>query len=139
MKIIIMGVSGCGKTTFGKKLEKELDNHQFIEGDDYHPIENINKMKKGIPLNDEDRMVWFKKLLIDVEKSTNVIVSCSLLKQSYRDFFIKEDMFLIYMRGNFDVIKKRLEERKDHFFNIHLLKSQFDTLEEPYHANLIIY
>ena len=100
MKVIIMGISGCGKTTIGKELEKVLDDYKFIEGDDYHPIENKNKMKNGIPLNDEDRIIWLKNLLIDVEKETNVIVSCSLLKKSYRDFFIKDDFTSISILFN---------------------------------------
>ena len=141
MKIIIMGISGCGKTTIGKELKKVLDNYKFIEGDDYHPFENKNKMKNGIPLNDEDRIIWLKKLLLDVEKETNVIVSCSLLKKSYRDFFIKDDMILVYIKvsnNSFNIIKKRIENRGGHFFNVNLLKSQFETLEEPTNANLLV-
>ena len=141
MKVIIMGISGCGKTTIGKELEKVLDDYKFIEGDDYHPIENKNKMKNGIPLNDRDREIWLKNLLIDVEKETNVIVSCSLLKKSYRDFFIKDNMILVYIKvsnNSFNIIKKRIENRGGHFFNVNLLKSQFDTLEEPTNANLIV-
>ena len=136
-----MGISGCGKTTIGKELEKVLDDYKFIEGDDYHPIENKNKMKNGIPLNDKDREIWLKNLLIDVKKETNVIVSCSLLKKSYRDFFIKDDMILIYIKvsnNSFNIIKKRIENRGGHFFNVNLLKSQFETLEEPTNANLIV-
>ena len=141
MKVIIMGISGCGKTTIGKELEKVLDDYKFIEGDDYHPIENKNKMKNGIPLNDKDREIWLKNLLIDVKKETNVIVSCSLLKKSYRDFFIKDNMILVYIKvsnNSFNIIKKRIENRGGHFFNVNLLKSQFETLEEPTNANLIV-
>ena len=136
-----MGISGCGKTTIGKELEKVLDDYKFIEGDDYHPIENKNKMKNGIPLNDEDRIIWLKNLLFDVEKETNVIVSCSLLKKSYRDFFIKDNMILVYIKvsnNSFNIIKKRIENRGGHFFNVNLLKSQFETLEEPSNANLTV-
>lgn len=141
MKVIIMGISGCGKTTIGKELEKVLDDYKFIEGDDYHPIENKNKMKNGIPLNDKDREIWLKNLLIDVKKETNVIVSCSLLKKSYRDFFIKDNMILVYIKvsnNSFNIIKQRIENRGGHFFNVNLLKSQFETLEEPTNANLIV-
>lgn len=141
MKVIIMGISGCGKTTIGKELEKVLDDYKFIEGDDYHPIENKNKMKNGIPLNDKDREIWLKNLLIDVKKETNVIVSCSLLKKSYRDFFIKDNMILVYIKvsnNSFNIIKQRIENRGGHFFNVNLLKSQFETLEEPTNANLIL-
>ena len=141
MKVIIMGISGCGKTTIGKELEKVLDDYKFIEGDDYHPIENKNKMKNGIPLNDKDREIWLKNLLIDVKKETNVIVSCSLLKKSYRDFFIKDNMILVYIKvsnNSFNIIKQRIENRGVHFFNVNLLKSQFETLEEPTNANLIV-
>ena len=141
MKVIIMGISGCGKTTIGKELEKVLDDYKFIEGDDYHPIENKNKMKNGIPLNDKDREIWLKNLLIDVKKETNVIVSCSLLKKSYRDFFIKDNMILVYIKvsnNSFNIIKQRIENRSGHFFNVNLLKSQFETLEEPTNANLIL-
>ena len=136
-----MGISGCGKTTIGKELEKVLDDYKFIEGDDYHPIENKNKMKNGIPLNDKDREIWLKNLLIDVKKETNVIVSCSLLKKSYRDFFIKDNMILVYIKvsnNSFNIIKQRIENRGGHFFNVNLLKSQFETLEEPTNANLIL-
>ena len=98
-------------------------------------------MKNGIPLNDEDRVIWLKNLLSDVEKETNVIVSCSLLKKSYRDFFIKDDMILVYIKvsnNSFNIIKQRIENRGGHFFNVNLLKSQFETLEEPTNANLIV-
>ena len=74
MKVIIMGISGCGKTTIGKELEKVLDDYKFIEGDDYHPIENKNKMKNGIPLNDKDREIWLKNLDIQLQKFMTIVL-----------------------------------------------------------------
>ncbi len=132
---IIMGVSGTGKTTIGRLLSKKLDI-PFYDGDDFHPEANITKMASGQPLDDEDRYDWLIALnkLLNAKVQTGAIVACSALKRSYRAILrqgIDEDLHFIYLRGTFEEIKSRLEQRKGHFMPLGLLKSQFDTLEEP--------
>ncbi len=130
-----MGVSGSGKSTIGKKLANELD-FQFFDGDDYHPESNVQKMKSGTPLNDDDRKGWLEKLnQLGLEHQTKgAVIACSALKEKYRAILLsglKEKGEIIYLKGSFKEIKLRLEERKGHFMPINLLKSQFETLEEP--------
>lgn len=130
-----MGVSGSGKSTIGKKLANELD-FQFFDGDDYHPESNVQKMKSGTPLNDDDRKGWLEKLnQLGLEHQTKgAVIACSALKEKYRAILLsglKEKGEIIYLKGSFKEIKHRLEERKGHFMPINLLKSQFETLEEP--------
>jgi len=138
MIFIIMGVSGSGKSTVGKSVSKEL-GWKFYEGDEYHPVENVQKMKNGIPLNDEDRLPWLhslRKIIVDtIEEQENIIISCSALKESYRNILkVNKQVEFIYLKGNFDLIRERMEKRTDHFFKPELLKSQFETLEEPQEA-----
>ena len=129
-----MGVTGSGKTTIGKLLSKEI-NYKFHDGDNLHSSENIEKMKKGIPLEDNDREGWLNSIKELIYKENNIIISCSALKESYRQLLMKDkETTLIYLKGDFDLIKERLDNRKDHFMNPNLLKSQFDTLEEPKNA-----
>ncbi len=136
MIIILMGVSGAGKTTIGKLLANEL-GWSFHEGDEFHPKANIEKMEKGIPLTDGDREQWLHSLrgLINslVSQSQDAAIACSALKQTYRDELEKgvEDIYFIYLKGNYDLIEQRLKERSGHYMKAGLLKSQFDTLEEP--------
>jgi gluconokinase len=135
MIFIIMGVSGSGKSTVGKSVSKEL-GWKFYEGDEYHPAENVQKMKNGSPLNDEDRLPWLlslRKIIEDAfEKKENIIISCSALKQAYRDILkVNDEVKFIYLKGSYDLIKKRMEVRANHFFKPAMLKSQFETLEEP--------
>ena len=130
-----MGVSGCGKTTVGKMLSDKL-GWKYYEGDDYHPKENVEKMSKGIPLSDDDRKPWLLKLRSIIEDSlangTNIILSSSALKESYRKLLkVNDEVKFIYLKGNYELIESRMSLRKDHFMKPGMLKSQFDALEEP--------
>lgn len=136
-----MGVSGSGKSTIGKLLSKKL-GWQFFEGDSYHPDSNIQKMKSGVPLNDEDRKPWLLKLREIIEralsKNENIILSCSALKESYRKVLcINDDVKIVYLKGSIDVIKERMIKRENHFMKTNLLQSQFEALEEPSNAIVV--
>ena len=136
--ILIAGVSGSGKSTIGKRLAEQL-NLPFLEGDDFHPQANILKMKSGQPLNDKDRMPWLKNLAQAARKheSTGFVMACSALKKSYRKVLnsLKDnDLQIIFLEGNFDLIKNRMEKRAGHFMPPELLKSQFNALEKPKNA-----
>jgi len=133
--LIVMGVSGCGKTTIAKLLAKEF-NLQYFDGDDFHPKENVAKMSKGHPLNDDDRKSWLSALneLAIKHSDKGVIIACSALKEIYREALQKkiEDLVrFIYLEGTFEEIHQRMQERKDHFMPAELLKSQFKTLQPP--------
>lgn len=137
MIIILMGVSGSGKTAIGRRLSKAL-NIDFFEGDDFHPKSNVDKMSKGIPLSDEDRVPWLESIRRHILNSNkkDLIVACSALKKSYRDV-LKQDISnikFVYLKGDFELIKRRVENRKNHFMKVNLLKSQFEALEEPKEA-----
>ncbi|MBT8281749.1 MAG: gluconokinase [Muriicola sp.] len=134
----IMGVSGCGKSTIGRKLAKAL-SLPFYDGDDYHPEENVLKMSEGIPLNDQDRKSWLEALnsLAKENKSTGAVIACSALKKHYRDTLsdsILPPPIWIYLKGSYETILERLKQRKDHFMPSRLLTSQFETLEAPLDA-----
>lgn len=138
--LIIMGVSGSGKSTIGKLLSKELDI-EFYDGDDFHPQENIEKMSSGQPLNDQDRVGWLAAIhdfgLQQLLQETSCIIACSALKQSYRDVLRKgmeNQLKVIYLKGDFQTIQTRLAIRKSHFMPTALLQSQFNTLEPPKNA-----
>ena len=134
--IVIMGVSGAGKTAVGTILAEML-GAACEDGDDFHPPANVEKMRHGIPLNDEDRAPWLKALAkaIDrwIEQGEDVVLSCSALKQAYRDVLIgeKKDIRLVYLKGDEETIRKRIEKRRGHFFDARLLANQFAILEEP--------
>ncbi len=136
--IIIMGVSGCGKTTIGKQLAQNL-GWQFYDADDFHPLENRLKMSQGVPLNDEDRAEWLYTLqqLIhkNIEERRSLVLACSALKQRYREI-LSDNKYVrfVYLRGSYEQIKTRLKRRKDHFMPVQLLQSQFEALEEPQDA-----
>ncbi|AJJ18567.1 gluconokinase [Yersinia intermedia] len=134
--IIVMGVSGSGKTTVGEAVARQI-HAKFIDGDDLHPRANIQKMGSGHPLNDEDRMPWLERLSdaaysLNHKNETGIIV-CSALKRRYRDRLRDGNpgMVFLYLKGSFDVIMERLKARSGHFMPTDLLKSQFDALEEP--------
>ena len=133
---VVMGVSGTGKTTIGKLLSKTL-HLPFFDGDDYHPESNIAKMASGKPLSDEDRHEWLvtlNKLLNSKRSVSGAIVACSALKHSYRTTLsngIAESLHFVYLKGSFEEVKSRMEQRKGHFMPLELLQTQFDTLEEP--------
>ncbi len=136
MVIVLMGVTGCGKTTVGRLLAEQL-GWMFYDADDFHPEENVEKMRQGIPLDDDDRLPWLQRLaeLINSEHENqrNMVLACSALKRKYRDV-IQHDLKpvrLVYLKGEFELIRDRLSQRVGHYMNPELLKSQFDALEEP--------
>ena len=129
--LILMGVSGCGKTLIGKKLAKEL-GCQFIEGDDYHSAENKRKMERGIGLNDMDRQGWLISLRDSLSESSGLaILSCSALKRSYRNILRENSNKTVFIHLGLAQKKldDRLKSRRGHFFNPSLLQDQLNTLE----------
>jgi carbohydrate kinase (thermoresistant glucokinase family) len=131
--IVIMGVSGCGKTSVGTALA-EMMSLPFFDADDYHPAANKKKMQAGIPLEDSDRIPWLEGLntLIKSHSKTGLVLACSALKQSYRDLLSKDiQIEWVYLKGSFKLISQRLAVRRHHYMPTSLLQSQFDTLEEP--------
>ncbi len=139
--LIVMGVSGSGKTEIGQRLATEL-GWPFFDGDDFHPPENVAKMRRSIPLTDEDRAGWLKALRdlicrqLAAEEPT--IIACSALKQAYRDCLkVDQTVQFIYLEGSYELIHQRLKKRTNHYMPSNLLKSQFETLEEPENALLI--
>ncbi len=135
MILIVMGVSGCGKSTVGAAVAQKL-TWEFQDADDYHPPQNIAKMAKGIPLQDSDRQGWLLTLaeLIRKHEAQNkpLILACSALKQAYRDVLItSSEVKLVYLQGSLETIAQRLAGREGHFMNPTLLESQFAILEPP--------
>jgi gluconokinase len=134
--LVMMGVSGSGKTTVAKGVADRL-GWQMLEGDKLHPPANIAKMSAGTPLTDEDRWPWLHAIAaaIDDWRANGVsgIVACSALKRAYRDILIgpRPDVVLVYLQGSHDLIAKRMAARHGHFMPPGLLDSQFATLEEP--------
>jgi len=134
--IILMGVSGSGKTSIGEALAEKIDA-KFIDGDHLHSQHNIDKMASGIPLTDTDRYDWLKLIgevgKKGIENNMNCIIACSALKKSYRDIIRveNENIKFVYLKGSFQLIESRLASRKGHYMPSGLLQSQFDVLEEP--------
>jgi gluconokinase len=138
MIIVLMGVSGSGKTTVGRLLAAGL-GCAFYDADDFHPPTNVTKMRNGEPLNDDDRLPWLEKLqeLIGAKLAagSNAVLACSALKAAYRDFLlIDERVRLVFLKGGFSLIQQRMNLRRGHYMNPSLLESQFATLEEPERA-----
>jgi len=135
----VMGVSGCGKSTIGKLIAKELAI-PFFDGDDFHTEENIKKMSSGFALNDEDRKDWLTSLNELAKEELNqkgCVIACSALKESYRVILkksIESDVEFVYLKGTFNQILDRVSTRSNHFMPSELLKSQFDILEEPHYS-----
>ena len=142
MIILIMGVSGCGKTTVGTRLASLLDS-RFLDADDLHPKSNIAKMKKGLPLTDDDRYPWLKRVLdgmVRLEGEGGGVVACSALKERYRQVLLSDSSFqvlLVYLKGTLDVLFRRMAKRQNHFMPPQLLDSQLKTLEEPGNALIL--
>src|SRR5687767_14336865 len=135
MVIILMGVTASGKTTVGRMLAVELA-YRFYDADDFHPRANIDKMRRGIALDDADRRPWLKALSDLVRRClaghTDAVLACSALKQSYRrSLLIDPQVRLVYLKADHGLIRQRLRQRQGHFMNPDLLASQFATLEEP--------
>jgi carbohydrate kinase (thermoresistant glucokinase family) len=134
--LVIMGVSGSGKTTIATLLS-ELLHWELADADAFHSAENVRKMASGIALTDEDRWPWLRAIAawIDTVRGAgrHGVVGCSALKRSYRDILIGErkDVTLAYLKGDIELIAQRMNQRHGHFMPVALLQSQFDTLEEP--------
>jgi gluconokinase len=133
---VVMGVSGSGKTTVSALLAAAL-GCQFQEGDDLHPAENVEKMHGDTPLTDADRMPWLHKIVEEIGgwrvRGESGVLACSALKRSYRDIIIgdRPDVTLVYLKGSYDLIRRRMAARHGHFMPAALLDSQFATLQEP--------
>jgi gluconokinase len=134
--VIVMGVSGCGKTTIAELVAAEIGG-RFLEGDAFHPPANKAKMGSGIPLTDEDRRPWFDTLVAEsrtvIDQGVSPVLACSALKQRYRDYLVENFARhrLVYLKGSYELIKGRMDAREHEYMTSTLLKSQFDTLEEP--------
>lgn len=136
MILLLMGVAGSGKTTIGRMLADAL-KWPFADADDYHPAENREKMRNGIPLTDEDRAPWLDRLSALMNEHSaqggNLILACSALREAYRRKLVDEryDVRIIYLKGTPEVLERRLAGRQHSFMNAQLLESQLATLEEP--------
>lgn len=134
--IILMGVSGTGKTSVGTEVAYRL-GLKLIDGDDLHPRANIIKMRQGQPLNDEDRMPWLERIRDAAfsleQKSEKGIIICSALKKQYRDQIRdgNQNIKFIYLSGSFELVLSRLQKRQGHYMKTEMLRSQFATLEVP--------
>ncbi len=140
---VLMGVSGSGKTTIGQLLAHRL-GISFFDGDDFHSKDNIEKMKAGIPLDDNDRYEWLKNINKIANETlaanTSAVIACSALKNKYREIIaenIKEPVIWIFLNGTKELIQERIATRKDHYMPVSLLQSQFDILEIPQESIMI--
>ncbi len=133
---VVMGIAGSGKSTIGAALAHVLAV-DFVEGDDYHPLENVRRMAAGIPLSDGDRAGWLRMLANRIGESrssgTGLVVTCSALRRSYRDVLREAapDLQFVFLKGPLALIADRLAARRGHFMPASLLDSQLATLEEP--------
>lgn len=134
--IVVMGISGCGKSTIGTGLSESL-GIPFLDADDFHPQENVKKMTRGIPLDDDDRWPWLGAIVeyIIHAHRNEFVLACSALKQSYRDY-LEQRLTIQYLFLDLSPVEaeKRLGARKEHFMPSSLIQSQLDTLEEPVDA-----
>jgi len=134
--VVLMGVSGSGKTTVAAMLAGRL-NVNFLEGDDLHPPANVEKMRGGTPLTDEDRWPWLRAIAARLDQwraaGEGGVVTCSALKRAYRDIIVggRPEVVLVYLRGSPELIHRRMAARHEHFMPLKLLDSQFRVLEEP--------
>ncbi len=134
--LIVMGVAGSGKTTIAEALAARI-GWAFKDGDLFHPPSNVEKMRDGHPLTDDDRWPWLRAIADEIDRTRDtkghIIIACSALKRVYRDILIgdRRGVALIYLKGSRDLIGQRLRARRGHFMPPQLLDSQFATLEEP--------
>jgi gluconokinase len=134
--VIVMGVSGSGKSTVGTLLAGRLQ-WEFEDADWFHPAANVDKMHKGTPLTDEDRWPWLRAVAAWIDKTRSAgqhgVIACSALKRRYRDVLIgdRADVRLVYLKGSEELISRRIATRHEHFMPPSLLHSQFVALEEP--------
>ena len=140
--VIIMGVSGCGKTTVGRALAHEL-GWRFDDADDFHPPANVAKMSAGVPLTDADRQPWLQAIRRHVEQclaaGVNAVVTCSALKQTYRRIIVIDPVRVpvVYLKGSRELLWQRISSRHGHFMKPDMLDSQLADLEEPVHALVV--
>jgi gluconokinase len=134
--LIVMGVSGSGKSTIADRLAQRL-SWRYEDGDKFHPASNIAKMHAGHPLTDEDRWPWLQAIADEIDRACKagerVVIACSALKRAYRDILVhgRSDVRIIYLKGTEQLIADRLAARQHHFMASELLASQFATLEPP--------
>ena len=134
--VIVMGVSGSGKTSVGKSLAEHL-GWDFYDADDFHSPENVAKMARSIPLDDSDRTPWLAALHDLISSSLKEmrpsVLACSALKEGYRQQLLNgnDDTQIVFLKGSYDLLWSRLSSRKGHYMKPHMLQSQFETLEEP--------
>jgi len=139
--IVVMGVSGCGKTTVGRMLGEAL-GWPFFDADDFHPEANVAKMRAGTPLTDDDRWPWLDRLVAEMgaidHRGDHAVLGCSALRQAYRDRLARAgDVRFVYLKGDRDTIAARLASRSGHYMPPTLLDSQLATLEEPTDAIVV--
>jgi gluconokinase len=135
MVLVVMGVTGSGKTTVGRLLADEL-GWEFEEGDDFHSATNIEKMRQGVPLNEDDRRPWLERLRVEIAKhdaeGRNLVLTCSALRKSYRTMLtVGAGVKFVYLKGDAERIAERLKMRRGHFADEKILPAQFADLEEP--------
>jgi gluconokinase len=140
--ILLMGVSGSGKTTIGREVATKL-GWSFYDADNFHTSRNISKMRMGIPLNDEDRIPWLRrlhKLIVScLNESKPGVLACSALKERYRQILVPDgqEVLLVYLKGSYELIWSRMINRHNHYMKSEMLKSQFGALEEPTEGMII--
>jgi gluconokinase len=135
MIAIVMGVTGSGKTSVGRLLAEQL-GWEFADADDFHPRSNVEKIARGIPLNDEDRGPWLERLRIQITNwianRQNAVLACSALKQAYRqELRVGAEVRFVYLKGSSELITQRLRSRRGHFADEKILAGQFADLQEP--------
>jgi len=133
--LVLFGVSGSGKTTIGRLLAQELD-WNFYDADDFHPTSNVEKMRQGLPLAEADRWPWLERLrellTQGIARKEELILACSALKEEYRKYLhINDEIKWIFLKGEYQLIADRIQDRRGHFMNPNLLRDQFEVLEEP--------
>ena len=141
MFILVMGVTGCGKTTIGKLLAAAL-GWPFYDADEFHSLENVQKMAAGVPLTDEDRTPWLKELRNLIAghdaRGDNGVLACSALKNAYREILSADaDLTVVYLKADPDLVRSRLHSRTGHYMPPSLIESQFLDLEEPQESIII--
>jgi gluconokinase len=139
--VLLMGVAGAGKTTVGTRLASEL-GWEFADADDYHPAVNVEKMRNGIPLTDEDRWPWLERLQAVITEwirtGKSGVLACSALKQVYRDKLMPGPAVrVVYLKGDAELFRERLRGRSGHYMKEKMLESQLTTLEEPAGAIIV--
>jgi len=135
MVVVLFGVAGVGKTTIGRLLAEDL-GWKFYDADDFHSTANVEKMRNGEALSDDDRRPWLHRLRKLIEqllaRNENVVLACSALKQKYRDELrVSSDVRFVFLRGSRERVERQLRDRSGHYFDPKLLNSQFAELEEP--------